>query len=97
MRRRTTDQRLDIFSFGVSVYHLCTFELPWPKPPPAKAALAAIAHDTVDPRDIREYAENINSDLADVIMSCLAPNPAKRPQTFPDFLWAIRDIKSEFA
>ncbi len=42
MRRKTTDQRLDIFSFGVSVYHLCAFELPWPKPPPEKAALAAI-------------------------------------------------------
>jgi serine/threonine-protein kinase len=97
MRRRTTDQRLDIFSFGVSVYHLCAFELPWPKPPPAKAALAAIAHDTVEPRDIREYAEKIDSGLADAIMSCLAPNPADRPQTLTDFLWTIRDIKSEFA
>ena len=97
MRRKKTDQRLDIFSFGVSVYHLFAFELPWPKPPPAKAALAAIAHDTVDPRDIRDYAKNINSELADVIMSCLAPSPGQRPQTMADFLSTIREIESEFS
>jgi serine/threonine-protein kinase len=97
MRRKTTDQRLDIFSFGVSVYHLCAFELPWPKPPPEKAALAAIAHDTVEPRNIREYAKNINSELADAIMSCLAPDPRQRPQTLKDFLETIREIESEFA
>jgi len=97
MRRKTTDQRLDIFSFGVSIYHLCAFELPWPKPPAAKAALAAIAHDTVDPRDIREYAKDINPELADAIMSCLAPNPAHRPQTLKDFLAKIEEVESEFA
>ncbi|HJN08580.1 MAG: serine/threonine-protein kinase [Pirellulaceae bacterium] len=97
MRRKTTDQRLDIFSFGVSVYHLCAFELPWPKPPPEKAALAAIAHDTVEPRNIREYMKNINSELADAIMSCLAPDPRQRPQTLKDFLETIREIEGEFA
>ena len=97
MRRKKTDQRLDVFSFGVSIYHLCAFELPWPKSPPAKSALAAIAHDTVDPRDIRDYAKNINSELADAIMSCLAPDPRQRPQTMADFLSTIREIESEFA
>ena len=97
MRRKTTDQRLDIFSFGVSVYHLCAFELPWPKPPPEKAALAAIAHDKVEPRNIREYMKNINSELADAIMSCLAPDPRQRPQTLKDFLETIREIEGEFA
>lgn len=96
MRRKTTDQRLDVFSFGVSIYHLCSFELPWAKPPAAKAALAAIAHDTVEPRDIREHAKNIHPILADAIMSCLAPNPAHRPQKLTDFLETIREIESEF-
>ncbi len=30
IRRRPTDKRVDIFSFGVTCYHLLTFELPWP-------------------------------------------------------------------
>jgi len=97
MRRKTTDQRLDIFSFGVSAYHLCAFALPWPKPPAAKAALAAIAHDTVEPRDIREYAKNINPEFAKAIMACMSPNPSQRPQTLREFLNDIREVESEFA
>lgn len=97
MRRKTTDQRLDIFSFGVSIYHLCCFELPWPKPPAAKAALAAIAHDTVEPREIRDHASDINPQLADAIMHCIKPNPAQRPQTMTDFLESISEVESEFA
>ena len=30
VRRRWTDQRLDIFAMGVSAYQICTYELPWP-------------------------------------------------------------------
>ena len=29
VRRRHTDQRLDVFAFGVTAYEICTFELPW--------------------------------------------------------------------
>ena len=29
VRRRPTDQRLDVFAFGVTAYEICTFELPW--------------------------------------------------------------------
>ncbi len=35
VRRRATDQRVDIFSFGVTCYQLLTFELPWPGAKPA--------------------------------------------------------------
>ena len=31
VRRRPTSQKLDIFSFGVTAYELCAFELPWPR------------------------------------------------------------------
>ena len=30
VRRRPTDQRVDVFSFGVTCYQLLSFELPWP-------------------------------------------------------------------
>ena len=29
VRRKPTDQRLDIFAYGVSMYELFAFELPW--------------------------------------------------------------------
>ncbi len=31
VRRRPTSQKLDIFSFGVTAFELCAFELPWPR------------------------------------------------------------------
>ena len=44
MRRRTTDQRVDLFSLGVTMYQLCTFELPWPTSD--TSGKAALLHDT---------------------------------------------------
>ncbi len=31
VRRKKTDLRVDVFSFGVSMYELCAFELPFPR------------------------------------------------------------------
>jgi len=95
VRRRPTDQRLDIFSFGVTAYHVCTFELPWPSPEAEKAALAAIAHDSMPPRDILEYRPYLHPQLAKAIMQCLAADPSKRPQTMRDFTRLIWDVESE--
>lgn len=47
VRRKPTDQRVDIFSFGVTCYHMCTFELPWPVGD--ASGLAALQHDTHAP------------------------------------------------
>ncbi len=50
VRRKPTDQRLDIFAYGVSMYELFAFELPWQRgerrpgghgPRPERAAAAA--------------------------------------------------------
>ena len=47
-RRRPTDQRVDLFSLGVSAYHLCTFDLPWPVG--QNPAVSALRYDTDPPR-----------------------------------------------
>ena len=52
VRRRPTDQRLDVFAFGVTAYEFCTFELPWLR---GTTGMAAMAHDQ-PPTDIREYS-----------------------------------------
>ena len=91
VRRRSTDQRLDIFSLGVTAYELCTFELPWQRGSTGKAAMS---HDT-EPTDIRRYRPQINPELADAITSCLAAEPEKRPASVDDFLRLIRKIKHE--
>jgi serine/threonine-protein kinase len=93
VRRRWTDQRLDIFAMGISAYQICTYELPWPVT--ETSGKAALAHDTQPPRDVRQYRPTLNRRLAAAIMRCIRPNPNDRPQTVTDFIHAIRRVEQD--
>jgi len=93
VRRRWTDQRLDIFAMGVSAYQICTYELPWPVT--ETTGQAALAHDTQPPRDILHYRPDLNRHMAKAIMRCLQPNPNERPRTVDEFLRAMRNVQSD--
>ena len=88
VRRHPVDRRLDVFSFGITAYEICTLELPWPRSPGAKGALR---HDT-PPQDIREFWPEIPPALADAIMACIAAEPSRRPESMEKFLEAIADV-----
>lgn len=94
VRRRATDQRLDIFSFGVTAYHLLAFELPWPVS--ETSGMAAMAHDS-EPTDIFHWCPQLNKKLGTAIMKCMAPNRDNRPESFEAFLRDIRQVESEEA
>lgn len=94
VRRQRTDQRLDIFAFGVTAYETCTFQLPWRR---GSTGQAAMYHATEDPVDIREYRPNLHPLLADAIMSCIEQNPEERCPTLPHFLKAIQQVEHEDA
>lgn len=91
VRRRRTSPSLDIFSFGVTAYELCTFELPWKR---GSTGQFAMSHDT-PPVDIRRYRPQIDETLATAIMACLAATPEERPASMDDFLHRIRKVKHE--
>jgi serine/threonine protein kinase len=93
VRRRTTDQRLDIFSFGVTAYQLLTHEHPWPVGD--ATGNAALAHDTDVPTPITEYRPQISPILAKAIMDCIKPNPDDRPANFEEFTRMIRRPRHE--
>lgn len=95
VRRRKTDHRLDIFSFGVTAYQLLTFALPWPGAD--VTGKAAVAHDTKPPVDIYEVEPKLNRRLGDTVMSCLSVSPDDRPQTMDAFLKQIHGITDEYA
>ncbi len=88
VRRRPTDQRLDVFSFGVTAYEFCTFELPWLR---GTTGMAAMTHDQ-PPIDIRQYRPDINPRLAKAIRACIEPDVNKRCPTMRDFLRMIRKV-----
>jgi serine/threonine-protein kinase len=90
IRRRQADRRLDIFSFGVTAYEICTLQAPWPR---SSAAQAALAHES-HPADIRSHWPDIPPAFADAIMACLASDPARRPATMDAFLKLVAGVKA---
>ena len=51
VRRKPTDQRVDIFSLGVSAYQMWSFEFPWPSTD--TTGTGALQHDSRDPTPLR--------------------------------------------
>jgi len=91
VRRRPTDQRLDIFAYGVSMYELLAFELPWAR---GSDGLAAMAHGVTDAPPIGQHCPGIDPALAAAIMKCIAADPDARYRSMEDFLNAIRFVKT---
>jgi serine/threonine protein kinase len=88
VRRHPIDKRLDIFSFGVTAYEICTLDMPWPR---ASGGKAALRHDS-PPRDIREFWPEIPPALATAIMACIAAQPDQRPPSLEKFLERIANV-----
>jgi len=89
VRRRQADKRLDIFSFGVTAYEICTLSAPWPRGSTGKVALM---HDQ-PPADIRDRWPEMPEQLATAIMLCLAAEPDRRPPTMEHFLRMISAVQ----
>ncbi len=92
VRRKKTDQRVDVFALGVTAYALCTYELPWSG---GKDGKAAMSHDTQEPADIRQRRPQLNSRIAQAIMKCLEPMPENRPPDMESFLKMIAGVTNE--
>ena len=75
VRRKQTDQRLDIFAFGVSMYELFAFELPWQR---GDTGQAAMAHGQSAPPPLSKYYPKINPTLEAAIHKCMESEPENR-------------------
>jgi serine/threonine-protein kinase len=90
VRRRATDQRVDIFAFGVTAYQLCALELPWPTQD--VTGKAAMLHDTQPPVDIRKVCPQLDPKLGALIMQCLQVQPSNRPQTIDEVKRVLKTV-----
>ena len=91
IRRRPTNERVDIFAFGVTMYEMCTRELPWPR---GTNGLAAMTHDQ-QPEPIEHYRPNIDPTLAKAIHWCLKADPKDRCPSMEAFLKMIQNVTYE--
>jgi len=91
VRRRPTDIRLDVFSFGVTMYELFTRELPWPR---GDSGIAAMTHSE-PPKTITDYRPHINKLIAKAIHSCIEPDVSRRCPNMEQFLKMIQKVESD--
>ena len=95
VRRRPTDHRLDIFAYGVSIYEMFAFELPWQRG--GGDGLAAMGHGQSKPAPIEKFYPKIHPKLREVIYKCIEPEPEQRFQSVKLVLNAIKTVKHEDA
>jgi serine/threonine-protein kinase len=95
VRRKPTDVRLDIFSFGVSMYEMFAFALPWQKG--EGDGRAAMGHGQTKPIALDKLYPKIHPTVRDVIHKCLEPEPEQRFQSMKAVLNALRTVKHEDA
>ncbi len=92
VRRKPTDQRLDIFAYGVSMYELFAFDLPWQRGSDGRAAMA---HGLTNPPPLSKYYPKINPLLEAAIHKSMEAEPDNRFQSIAQFLKAISRLKHE--
>lgn len=92
VRRKPTDQRLDIFAYGVSMYELFAFDLPWQRGSDGRAAMA---HGLSAPPPLKKFYPKINPTLEAAIHKCMESEPENRFASITQFLKTISRLKHE--
>jgi serine/threonine-protein kinase len=94
VRRKATDQRLDVFAYGVSMYELFAFDLPWQRGTDGRAAMA---HGLSAPPPLRKFSPKIDPTLEAAIHKCMESEPTDRFPSISHLLKAISRVKHEDA
>ncbi len=95
LKRQQTDQRVDVFAFGITAFELCTLKFPWKRGKDDKAAVVAMQRTTAPPADLLKIRPQVNQRLAKAIASCLECERDRRCPSIEDFLQRIRDVEHE--
>lgn len=91
IKRGTTDERIDIFSFGVSAYEVLTGGSAWEHAEESMQEM--LQHVNRAGRDPRELNPNLDEETAQVIMKGIERNPKDRYQSMKEFADALRSLE----
>ena len=91
MKRKKTDQRLDIFSYAMTCYEMYANRLPWD----SVGQTIELMQQRINtpPADIREYVSDIDEDVAETIMRGRESEPASRWSSASQMVARFRDAR----
>ncbi len=89
---REIDSRTDIYSLGITAYHMLAGDPPFD----GETALAvAMKHLNTPPPDLRLVRPDVPAELSQLIQKMMAKLPEERVQSAPELLKELRKIKIE--
>lgn len=86
------DGRADIFSLGVVLYWMATGEQPFPGDSVTAVSYKVVHSDVVPPRHLNP---SLPTKLENLILKCLAKNPADRFQTGEELARGLSELRKE--
>jgi serine/threonine protein kinase len=92
IKRETTDERIDVFSFGVSAYECITGKFPWEAPDTTQMM---VMHMNSPPKDPRKIQPDIDEDLVKLLMQAISQNPKKRFSNMRVVVDSLRSLKRQ--
>lgn len=90
IKRRPTDQRIDVFSYAVTCFEMYAKRHPWDA---AMTIDAVLQHINNPPLQLKKLVPQVDSEIAEVIMKGLATDPDERWATIGQMVTAIRRIE----
>lgn len=88
IKRQSTDQRIDIFSYAVTCFEMWTKRLPWEA---AQSLDAVLKHINKPGTDIRTLAPTLDEQIAATIMKGIERDPRDRWQSVSEMLVPLRE------
>src|SRR5882762_9891394 len=93
-RNQSPDQRCDIYSTGVLLYHMLTGKVPFTAAAPVDIILKHLHEAPVPPRELRSDL-NIAQELQDVVLKCMAKPREERFQSMDELLAQLKSVRTK--
>jgi serine/threonine protein kinase len=92
-RNQSPDQRCDIYSLGILLYHMLTGRVPFTAQAPVDIILKHLHEAPVPPREVRPDL-NIAPELQDIVLKCMAKAREDRFQSMDELLAQLKRVRA---